>query len=252
MTSLRTALPLVLAFTVLSGCALDRELGGAGAELTARPYFETWQGADGRHYFHLSAANHEIILASQGYSTRTAALNGVLSVIDNGEIRTRYEVRRASNGEVYFVLKAANGAVIGTSETYTTHSNALAGIDACVRNVTAYQEFLANRTGARFDVFRGADGRFYYNLHAGNGEVVLSSQGYESEASALNATFSVVDHGASAARYDVRQAQNGQFYFNLLASNGQVIGTSETYTTRYSAERARDAIIALLPRIELL
>ncbi len=255
MTASRTLLAvLFVALASLTGCALDRgdTAGGSDTALTGRPYFELWQAQSGQHYFHLASANHEIILASQGYSTRTAALNGLLAVLDNGEIRTRYELRVAANGQSYFVLKAANGAIIGTSETYSTRSNASAGIDACTQNVVAYQEFLAERTGARFDVFRGADGRFYYNLHAANGAVVLSSQGYNDEASAWNATFSASENGVSATRYDVRQAQNGQWYFNLTAANGAIIGTSETYASRYNAERARDAIIALLPSVELL
>lgn len=256
MTAHRTlfaALVLALTSLGLSGCAFDGETAtGSDSALSGRPYFEVWAAQNGRHYFHLSAANHEIILASQGYSTRTAALNGVLSVLDNGEIQSRYELRQASNGQHYFVLKGRNGEIIGLSETYSSRYNAQRGIDAVIRNVVAYQDFLANRTGARFDVFQGADGRYYFNLHAGNGEIVLSSQGYLDEASALNATFSVAENGASAARYDVRQAQNGQWYFNLLATNGQVIGTSEMYATKYNAERGRDAIIALLPSVELL
>lgn len=251
--TLLTVLLLALASIGLSGCALERDTaGGTDTALTGRPYFEVWQAESGQHYFHFVAANHEIILASQAYSTRTAALNGLLSVLDNGELHSRYDLRVASSGEHYFVLKAANGAVVGVSEMYSSYNAASAGLGACSDNVVAYQEWLANRTGARFDVFRGADGRFYYNLHAGNGEVVLSSQGYQDEASALNATFSAADNGVSAARYDVRQATNGQWYFNLTATNGQVIGTSEMYSTKYNAERARDSIIALLPSVELL
>lgn len=256
MTAHRTLLAaLVLALTSLglSGCAFEGETAiESDSALSGRPYFEVWRAQNGRHYFHLSAANHEIILASQGYSTRTAALNGVLSVLDNGEIQSRYELRQASNGQHYFVLKARNGEIIGVSETYVSRSNAQRGVDGVIRNVIAYQEFLANRTGARFDVFQGRDGRYYFNLHAQNGEIVLSSQGYLDEASALNATFSVAENGLDAARYDVRQAQNGQWYFNLIATNGQVIGTSETYVSKYNAQRGRDAIVALLPSVELL
>ncbi|MBZ0116191.1 MAG: YegP family protein [Sandaracinaceae bacterium] len=250
MTRTLSAL-FVLALAALSGCAMETTAGASSA-VVGRPYFETWQATDGRHYFRLLAANHEIVLGSQGYSTRTAALNGVLSVLDNGEDLRRYEVRYASNGQPYFVLKAANGAVIGVSETYSSRSAAEGGIDAVARNVGEYLDWLAERTGERFDVFQGADGRWYFNLHAGNGEIVLRSQGYSSEAAALNGAFSVADHGVDAARYVITPSADGGFYFNLTAQNGQVIGTSEVYASRYNAERGRDAIIALLPAVELL
>jgi hypothetical protein len=244
---------VALLSTFATGCYLERaDVSGSAESVVGRPYFETWQAENGDHYFHLRAANHETILSSQGYSTRTAALNGILSVLDNGENAARYELRTASNGQRYFVLEAANGRVIGTSETYATPSGAATGIEGVKRNVGEYLDFLANRTAERFDIFRGMDGRFYFSLHAGNGEIVLSSQGYSSEAAAYNGAFSVAEHGQDAARYDVREASNGGYYFNLTARNGEIIGTSEVYASRSNAERGRDAIIDLLPTVELL
>ena len=243
---------VLVSLACLSGCAYETAPVGAPQALSGRPYFSVFQGADDGYYFNLRAANHEIILASQSYSTRTAALNGVLSVMDNGEDRTRYEVLDSADGQAYFNLKARNGHIIGHSEMYSTRSNASQGIDAVIRNVGTYLDFLANRTGARFDVFRGADGRFYFNLRAGNGEIVLSSQGYSAESSALNGTFSVVDNGLDAAHYDIRQSADGGYYFNLKATNGQTIATSEVYVSRSNAERAVDSIVALLPEVDLL
>jgi uncharacterized protein YegP (UPF0339 family) len=36
-------------------------------------------------------------------------------------------------------------------------------------------------------------------------------------------------------RFVIKKASNGQFRFNLIASNGQVLATSETYTRKESA-----------------
>ena len=35
-----------------------------------------------------------------------------------------------------------------------------------------------------------------------------------------------------AAAYEIKRAKNKQFYFNLKATNGEVILTSETYKSR--------------------
>jgi uncharacterized protein YegP (UPF0339 family) len=74
---------------------------------------------DGQFYFHLTAANNEIILASEMYKAKSGATNGIESVKKNSAVEARYE-KLASKGKFYFVLKAANNQVIGTSEMYTT------------------------------------------------------------------------------------------------------------------------------------
>ena len=245
---------IALLLVTIAGCAMEREgaVAAGGDYLTSHPYFDVFEAQNGDYYFNLHAANHEVILQSQGYSTRSSAINGALSVMDNGEILSRYEMQEAANGEWYFTLDARNGRVIGMSETYTTRSNAERGIDTVIRNVGAYLDWQANRVGRRFDVFRGNDGRYYFNLIAGNGEIVLSSQGYASEASAINGTFSVAANGTTEARYELNDSADGGAYFNLTATNGQVIGTSEVYSSRSNAQRACNGIIELLPTVDLL
>ena len=263
MTTSRFAsvLALVLAIGPFgAGCDLTVEGDDADTELvddttsavSGRPYFEVWKGSNSRYYFHLVAGNHETILSSQSYQTRTASLGGVLSVLDNAGTARRYDVRQAASGDFYFNLKAANGKVIGTSEMYANKANAERGVDAVVRNVDDYLAFQATRTGARFEVRESASGQFFFNLRAANGAIVLQSESYTSEAGALNGTFSVSDNGTDETRYDLLPSSSGGYYFNLKASNGQVIGTSEVYASKYNAERGRDAIIALLPDVELL
>ncbi len=39
-----------------------------------------------------------------------------------------------------------------------------------------------------------------------------------------------------AAKFEIKKAKNGQFFFNLKAPNGQVILTSERYKAKASAE----------------
>ncbi len=244
---------LLLGSLLATGCLSgDEQITPTELSVTGRPYFDLFKSDSGRYYFNLKAANHEIILASQSYSSRTGALGGVLSVLDNGGELSSYDVREAKDGSYYFNLKAANGKTIGTSEMYSTKSNAKAGANSVLNAIGDYLTFVATRTGARFQVSEGQDGRYYFTLHAGNGAVVLQSQGYNTEASALNGTFSVALNGIDADNYDVREASNGGYYFNVIASNGQVVGTSEVYDNKSNAVRARNSIIELLPHVDLL
>ncbi|SEB70852.1 MULTISPECIES: YegP family protein [Rhodococcus] len=45
--------------------------------------FELFKDAAGKFRFHLKAANGEIIAASQGYTSKAAAQNGIVSIKDN-------------------------------------------------------------------------------------------------------------------------------------------------------------------------
>lgn len=112
--------------------AVVQNIVSSGAAIVGDTRFETFKGLDGKYYFHLKAKNGEIVLQSQGYTTKTGATNGVASVKTNGGLAARYEVRAAADGNSYFVLKAGNGAVIGRSEMYASKSNAEAGIAAVI------------------------------------------------------------------------------------------------------------------------
>lgn len=68
-----------------------------------------------------------------------------------------------------------------------------------------------------------------FNLKAGNGEVILTSERYTAKAGCENGIASVKTNAPDDARYDRKVASDGQFYFTLTAGNGQIIGKSEMY-----------------------
>lgn len=80
--------------------------------------FEVYKDKKGEFRFRLKAGNGEIILASEGYKDRAGALNGVESVKKNSDLLARFEKKTSASGKSYFVLKAANHQIIGTSEQY--------------------------------------------------------------------------------------------------------------------------------------
>lgn len=89
---------------------------------------------DGDFQFNLKATNGQVILTSQGYSTKTACLNGIESVKKNAAIDERFEVKVAKNGKPYFNLKASNGQVIGASQMYASEVTMNGGIASVKRN----------------------------------------------------------------------------------------------------------------------
>ncbi|MDR2871177.1 MAG: YegP family protein [Xanthomonadaceae bacterium] len=84
--------------------------------------------------FALKAGNGETILISEGYDTKDGALNGIQSVRSHSQVDGQYEWRETKNGDPYFVLKANNGQIIGTSEIYGSEAAREKGAASLVRN----------------------------------------------------------------------------------------------------------------------
>lgn len=89
---------------------------------------------------------------------------------------------------------------------------------------------------SKFEITKRKNGEFQFNLKAGNGQVILTSEGYVSKDSCKNGIESVKKNGAIDERYERKTATNGKPFFNLKATNGQVIGVSEMYESESARE----------------
>ncbi|MFK7790359.1 MAG: YegP family protein [Phycisphaeraceae bacterium] len=89
---------------------------------------------------------------------------------------------------------------------------------------------------AKYALLKSANDKFHFNLKAGNGEVILSSQMYEAKASAEDGIASVKANSADDASYERKTAKDDSPFFNLKAGNGQIIGSSEMYSSTSAME----------------
>ena len=85
-------------------------------------------------YFNLKATNGQTILTSQMYSSESACFNGIESVRTNCSDDSKFERKQSVNNKPYFVLKAANGQVIGNSEMYESEAGMENGIASVKKN----------------------------------------------------------------------------------------------------------------------
>ena len=98
--------------------------------------------------FDLKAANGEVIATSEVYTGEAACRNGVQSVMNNAPIANvedqtvegyeteknpKFEVYKDKSGEFRFRLKAANGEIVLTGESYKAKAGCLKGIES-IRN----------------------------------------------------------------------------------------------------------------------
>jgi uncharacterized protein YegP (UPF0339 family) len=95
--------------------------------------FEIFQSSNG-YRFRLKALNHQIILVSESYNSKDGCTNGIGSVRLNAPYQENYNRLKSKNEQYYFNLKAGNGQIIGTSETYTTISGMDNGIASVKKN----------------------------------------------------------------------------------------------------------------------
>jgi uncharacterized protein YegP (UPF0339 family) len=96
--------------------------------------FELSKAKDGEFRFVLKGGNGEIILTSELYKHKESAEKGVASVKKNAPEDKRYERKTSHNGKPFFVLKAGNHEVIGTSQMYKNAASMEEGIAAVKAN----------------------------------------------------------------------------------------------------------------------
>lgn len=100
-----------------------------------------------------------------------------------------YELNKNDNGQVSFVLKASNGEVILRSETYESLGGAEKGILSVQEN---------SPKDERYERKDASDGRFFFNLKAGNHQVIGTSQMYKAAATRDAGIESVKRNGPTA------------------------------------------------------
>lgn len=88
----------------------------------------------------------------------------------------------------------------------------------------------------KFEIKTGKNGKVHFNLKASNGQIILSSEKYETRKAAEGGIASVKKNATNDARFERKTAKDGSSYFVLKAANGEPIGKSEMYKTKRSME----------------
>jgi uncharacterized protein YegP (UPF0339 family) len=101
----------------------------------------------------------------------------------------KFVITKRKNDEFQFNLKAGNGQTILASEGYTTRAACENGIESVKKN---------SQDDGRYDRLEAKNGKPYFNLKAGNGQIIGSSEMYESVASRENGIESVKKNAPDA------------------------------------------------------
>lgn len=106
-----------------------------------------------------------------------------------------------------------------------------------------------------------------FDLKAGNGEVIATSEVYNSDASCKNGIESVKKNAPVAAvenqtvdgyaaeknpKFEIYKDKAGEFRFRLKATNGQIIAVGEGYKALASCEKGIESVKKNAPDAEVV
>lgn len=104
----------------------------------------------------------------------------------------------------------------------------------------------------RYELFLGTNRQHYFRLVAPNNEIILQSEGYVSMQGAENGIASCKAHSPYDKYYSRLTNGRNAPYFTLKASNGQVIGVSEAYSSVQARDKGIEAVKRYGPTAQVL
>ncbi len=106
----------------------------------------------------------------------------------------KFEIDKRKNGEYQFNLKAANGQIILSSESYQQKVRCIDGIQS-VKKYAQNDNMYIRKTST--------NGKYYFNLKSDNGQVIGISEMYDNETSMNRGIDSVKVNALTAPLKDL-------------------------------------------------
>lgn len=93
-----------------------------------------------------------------------------------------------------------------------------------------------------FELRKADNGQFSFSLKDKDGKTIVKSEQYVQKANCVKGIESVKKNGQEDARYELKDSSNGKKFFNIKATNGQVVGTSVLFDSEADREKAMKAV----------
>ena len=102
----------------------------------------------------------------------------------------------------------------------------------------------------KFELYKDKAGEFRFRLKAANGQNILAREGYSQKASAENGIESVKKNSQNPDRFICKTSDSGKITFSLTATNGQVIGVSQSYESESGCDNGMKSVAESAPGAE--
>ena len=117
----------------------------------------------------------------------------------------------------------------------------------------------------KFIIKQTASG-YKFDLKAGNGEIILTSEVYNSKDACVNGANSIKKNCVGGVedqtvtpvaevkhpKFELYQDKAGEYRFRLKAGNGEIIGASEGYKTKAGCENGIESVKKNAPEAEIV
>ena len=113
------------------------------------------------------------------------------------------------------------------------------------KKIAGLEEELKGMAGGKFIVNKAKDGQTYFNLKTDEGTLLLKSEMYTTRSACNNGIESVRKNCSEEKRYERKISEDNRHFFNLKATNGQVIGTSGFYDSEEGMEKGISTVMKL-------
>lgn len=198
------------------------------------------------YYYSLKASNGELLIKSEAYASKDSIYMAIDAIKRNVELG-RISVRQDKHGLYQFVLTAKNHRTLVMSANYPTEKRAQSASlsfkrFAATSPVVEIEEMVASdkeevvvenithKKGGKLGVIN-SDSGYYYILKASNGEVLVHSNFYKTESSAINA-MNRFKESVFSGKFYVEKDKRNNYQFKLFSSNGRIVCVGHIYATK--------------------
>lgn len=100
---------------------------------------------------------------------------------------------------------------------------------------------------AEFLIGKKPDGSYYFSLKASDGQVILTSESFESIDAVKSTIEAVKNLSLFEDRYEKRASSDGKYYFSLKTTDGRLLGSSGMFDTAAYRNNGIEAVKRYAP-----
>ncbi|MGN0771551.1 MAG: DUF1508 domain-containing protein [Christensenellales bacterium] len=218
--------------------------------------WQVYQKSDDEFVAHLLANNGTVLLTSETYSTAKGVMSGIETIKKNVDLG-KFEVHCDKKGNYYYKLKSSANRLLCVGEVYSSKVSCESSIESVkkfAQSAILVEDVIEDKTVIKYEptgeiavakkgytgkwTVEEVDEMYLANLWASNGELLLVTESYSTEAAAKSAMENIKKN-ALANNFIIDRDKTGRYYYKLRNTQKSILCVGETYD---SVDRCISAI----------
>ena len=210
--------------------------------------WQVYQKSDDEFVAYLHANNGTVLLTSETYSTAKGVMNGIETIKKNVDLG-KFEVHCDKKGNYYYKLKSGANRLLCVGEVYSSKTSCESSIESVkkfAQNAILMEDVIEDKTVIKYEptgevavakkgytgkwTIEEVDDMYLANLWASNGELLLVTESYSTEAAAKSAMENIKKN-ALANNFIIDRDKTGRYYYKLRNTQKSILCVGETYDT---------------------